>query len=376
MTKKNLDILIGLSPGGNISIGEELEYIKVALLYGDNITLVSPKSLLFLGVSCILGMNERQTYRYFIDMIKSIEKDEYKKEQYECIFQQYTAIKRKKHKNMQELLLIKQIEMQFNSSIEEYKNKIIEMFGEESILQFISAMNTNRLVVDTLNIEENNEFFNDRLIEEFFNKVSSAVVSGNKYPIYNKSTVDLLKSAIKEGKIQVPSYSNSNIKNANVASDLILRLPVFENATVDEIIDIRKELDKYVNNFRGAIVDYSEKIKSEPWTNEFEHEAYNLFLKEVNPKIMAIDEEVKANKLLYKMVEKNLKNPISFATPMFGAIISPISNFINLSTTAMLTGASMAGTSLLAYKEWKEKLSQIEQNQLYFYYKSGKIISK
>ncbi|WP_279222176.1 hypothetical protein [Clostridium septicum] len=41
------------------------------------------------------------------------------------------------------------------------------MFGEESILQFISAMNTNRLVVDTLNINENNEFFNDRLIEEF-----------------------------------------------------------------------------------------------------------------------------------------------------------------------------------------------------------------
>ncbi|WP_164907508.1 hypothetical protein [Clostridium septicum] len=57
----------------------------------------------------------------------------------------------------------------------------------------------------------------------------------------------------------MPSYSNSNIKNANVASDLILRLPVFENASVDEIIDIRRELDKYVNNFRGAIVDYSKR---------------------------------------------------------------------------------------------------------------------
>ncbi|QAS59607.1 hypothetical protein [Clostridium septicum] len=79
MIKKNLDILIGLSPDSNISIGEELEYIKVALLYGDNITLVSPKSLLFLGVSSVLGMNERQTYRYFIDMIKGIEKDEYKR---------------------------------------------------------------------------------------------------------------------------------------------------------------------------------------------------------------------------------------------------------------------------------------------------------
>lgn len=59
--KKNLDILIGLSPDSNISIDEELEYIKVGLLYGDNITLVSPKSLLFLGVACVLGMNERET---------------------------------------------------------------------------------------------------------------------------------------------------------------------------------------------------------------------------------------------------------------------------------------------------------------------------
>lgn len=376
MIKKNLDILIGLTPDSSVSIDEELEYIKVALLYGDNITLVSPKSLLFLGVSCVLGMNEKQTYRYFIDMIKHIEKDEYKKEQYEMIFSQYINIKRKKHKNTQELLLIRQTEIQFNNTIEEYKSKIIEIFGEESISQFVSAMSTNRLFVDTLNVEENAEFFNDELIEEFFNKVSNCVVSGDKYPIYNKSTVDLLKLAINEGKIKVPQYSNNNIKNVSVASDLILRLPVFENASVDEIIDIRKELDKYVNNFRGAIVDYTEKIKSEPWTNEFENDAYNLFLKEVNPQIMAIDEEVKSNNLLYKLLEKNLKNPISFATPIFGAVISPISNFVNLSTTAMLTGTSLVGTSLLAYKEWKEKLSQIKQNQLFFYYKSGKIISK
>lgn len=374
--KKNLDIVIGLGPNSSVSIDEELEYIKIALLYGDNITLVSPKSLLFLCVSSVLGMNERQTYRYFIDMIKSIETNEYKKEQYELIFQQYSTIKSKKHKNTQELLLIRKIERELNVSIEEYKHKILEMFGEKNIVQFISAINTNRLVIDTLNIEENSEFFNDELINEFFKKVSDSVVSGDKYPIYNKATIDLLKSAINEGKIEVPKYINDNMKNANIASDLILRLPVFENASVDEIIDIRKELDKYVNNFRGAIVDYSEKIKSEPWTKDFESDIYNLFLREVNPQVMAIDEEVKANKILYKIIEKNLKNPISTGIPILGAMVTPISNFVNLSTASILSGISLAGTSLLAYKEWKERLSQIQQNQLFFYYKSGVIMSK
>lgn len=374
--KKNLDILIGLSPDSNLSINEELEFIKIGLLYGDNITLVSPKSLMFLGVSSVLGMNENQTYRYFIDLIKEIEKDEYTKNRYELFYDQYINIKKKKHKNTQEILMVKQFEVQFNLVIEEYKNKIVEIFGEDEILQFISAINSNRLIIDTLDVEKNQDFFSDRLIEEFFNKVSDCVVDGNKYPIYNKCTIDLLRFAVNEGKINIPQYSNNNIKNASFASDLIMRLPVFEGASVDEIIDIRKELDKHVNNFRGAVVDYTEKIKSEPWTREFENDAYNLFLKEVNPKVMAIEEETKANKLLYKMLDKNLKNPISVGTPMLGAIISPISNFVNLSTTAMITGASITGTSLLAYKEWKDKLSQIEQNQLFFYYKSGKIISK
>lgn len=43
---------------------------------------------------------------------------------------------------------------------------------------------------------------------------------------------------------------------------------------------------------------------------------------------MAIDEEVKCNKSLYKMVEKNLKSPISIGAPIFGAVVSPISNFL------------------------------------------------
>ena len=374
--KKKLDILIGLSPDSSVSINEELEFIKIGLLYGDNITLVSPKSLMFLGVSSFFGMNENQTYRYFIDLIKEIEKDEYKKNRFETFYNQYINIKKKKHKNTQEILMIKQFEVQFNLAIEEYKNKIVEMFGEDEIFQFISAINSYRLIIDTLDVEKNQDFFSNRLIEEFFNKVSDCVVNGNKYPIYNKRTIDLLKVAINEGKINIPQYSNNNIKNACFASDLIMRLPVFEEASVDEIIDIRKELDKHVNNFRGAVVDYTEKIKSEPWTREFENDAYNLFLKEVNPKVMAIEEETKSNKLLYKMLDKNLKNPISVGTPMLGAIISPISNFVNLSTTAMITGASITGTSLLAYKEWKDKISQIEQNQLFFYYKSGKIISK
>lgn len=374
--KKNLDILIGLSPDSSISINEELEFIKIGLLYGDNITLVSPKSLLFLGVASVLGMNENQTFRYFIDLIKEIEKDEYKKNEYETFYYQYINIKKKKYKSTQEILLMKRSEVELNSIIEEYKNKIIEMFGEDEILQFEAAINSNRLTIDTLDVEKNGDFISDRLIEEFFNKVSECVVNGDKYPIYNKSTIDLLKYAINEGKITISKYSNSNIKNACFASDIITRLPVFEGASVDEIIDIRKELDKHVNSFRGAVVDYSEKIKSEPWTKEFENDAYNLFLKEVNPKAIEIEEEVRANKLLYKMLEKNIKNPISVGTPMLGAIISPISNFVNLSTTAMITGASIAGTSLLAYKEWKDKLSQIEQNQLFFYYKSGKIMTK
>lgn len=162
-------------------------------------------------------MNEKQIYKYLIDMVKHIEDDENKREQCDIILTQYNKLKSKKNKNIQELMVINQIEKQFNKSIDEYKNRILEMFGQKQISDFITALESKMLFVDTMNIENSNEIFNDEFISEFFKRVSKGLIYENKYPLYNKSTIDLLKTAISEGEIDVPRYINNNIKTINIA---------------------------------------------------------------------------------------------------------------------------------------------------------------
>jgi len=59
-----------------------------------------------------------------------------------------------------------------------------------------------------------------------------------------------------------------------------------------------------------------------------------------------------------------------------GAIIYKLAEVSNISATAI---GIIVGAGVVAYRsinEWKEKTKEIETNQMFFYYKTGKILNK
>ena len=188
-------------------------------------------------------------------------------------------------------------------------------------------------------------------------------------------------------------------KGINFANYLFTNLPTFDRAEPDELIDIKKELDKYIVNFRSAIIDLSSSIDSLPNTSDFDIECRNLYFSKVQPQILEIQEAIKDYNII-----KNLASYIITSDKTWKGIGSGLSSImiglsskidtlecisdISVSSTQEIAssilskltqagtlataGASLAFAGMAlsnAVKNSLEKQKNLEKKGLYFYYK-------
>lgn len=164
---------------------------------------------------------------------------------------------------------------------------------------------------------------------------------------------------------------NDNLRFSSVAAAIFDKLPNFSSATIDEIVDIRKDLAPHLSRFRKAIFDISLKIKSSPWDTDFLHDVDRELHLQLYPALSEIHEQIENNSYLKEILYRLAKNPlVAPSASALGLIMS------SATQTPAIIGqiASMAaGAGLLAfeaYKEYKTSLRKTETNNFFFYYKA------
>lgn len=166
-------------------------------------------------------------------------------------------------------------------------------------------------------------------------------------------------------------------KVAQVAEEMFRRLPVFEEASFDEIRDIKRELEKYLANFRRGLLEISQEVRSQPWDKDFPNEVERELRIRVLPEVVAIEDKVKSNSYLRQLLHKVAKEPLIL--PASSALGMVLSTSFHASPIASQIASAFAGSGLLAleaYKKWNEEKRKAEENLFFFYYKAGKLLAK
>jgi hypothetical protein len=231
------------------------------------------------------------------------------------------------------------------------------------------------------------EWYESRKDKAYNDLIFNTLLDGSTYPLIDPTLRDAVVSTIQDIKAKQSAEGSDaelpidaldkrtiSAREINLAADLLSRLPDFSTATVDEILDMRRELDGTLTDFRSHLIKLAEQVKSEPWDRAFGPEVENLVRRDLEPAIRHLEEDIKSNKFLSKLAYKSLKDPLQvgeatglgFLVGSFGGV-----------ATAVLGAAGGAGVAALnVYREWKEKQRELERNQLYFYYEAGQRLSR
>jgi hypothetical protein len=403
ISERAFHITIGTYPSSELSLEQELRLLKAALLYADRVKLYSLQASAVSMASKIGDISPRHQLR-LIEMVAPYLTSQEQFNELSLGLQAYKKIIRRKHPGRQELILRNRFERLLKEqweNVREVGQRIAREAGAESITRAVelgvlelhtfegtdSEEEVTRFIADCLVRASQSSLLlthtgemskrDEQMIREFVEGVCGAVSDGSTYPLFDEQTGLLVKEQIQEQRITPSESAVGRGKHTGLAGHLLARLPSFDQASVDEVVDIRRELDKPLTRFRGAVIKFSEQIRSAPWDEDFSSDAETVFHRDVKPAILEIEEAVKSNRYLASLLRKLVDKPL--VLPAGSAIALVLSNISSLpGEIAVSIGAGVSALSVVydAFEEWKQKKQTIERNTMYFYYRAGKQISE
>jgi hypothetical protein len=385
MYQKKLHITVGTAPdaidssgASRINLRNELNIVKAALLYADRVKLCSITSSIMLD-----GLNFRnfpvQKKIAFLEAFAQGMSQQFDTSVITEVVQRYRqAWKRRYSRNGRATL--KTIETKLDElapSLESKTDKLLRSSGGYGIVQ---AEESGLLEIHSFDDSLLNLFQhmhdNREWLLDYVNVVASSVSDASTYPLFDELMNRTIRTGIAAGFIPVNDRGVARGKEATLAAELFKHLPLFEEASIDEILDIRKELENPLVRFRSAMIIFSEKMKDAAWDENFPFDAEQVFNRDVAPAVLNIEEEVKANSYLKELARKWFDKPLLLTGG--SALALAVSNLPLPSIAALAVGASLNTINAVfdTNKEWGAKQRAIEQNNMFFYYRASKIISE
>ena len=342
-----------------LNINEEIRLVKAALLYADKVLLISIIPIMFCSIPYWIEQFSKD--REMQQKMESIKSD--------MVSEALRAAKEKKELKLDEIQeYLKDKNINLESLLKEEFNRSLSRLSNI----FLSAINE---VTSKIGINKLDPAIKSGLLDIY--TIGKSKIPEKTYPLLDENALNLAKANIKESKLNIPDVDSEKIKQIGFVFDIFQRLPNFENATIDEILDIRKTLCKPLIRFRSAMIDMSDCIRFKPWDEGFYYDVEKLFYHRIEPAVLEIEEECNSNKYLTKLLNMIAKRPWEIpAGGIGGAIISKLAEVSNISATAI---GMVVGAGAVAYQslnEWKEKTKEIETNQMFFYYKIKKLTRK
>lgn len=383
---RKFHVTVGASPsttyGGGISLKNELELVKAALLYGDQAALCSPTCTMLLSMA-MLGhagaqASPAEQLRVFRQVFATIINEKASQ-----ALDTFDALKAKKFRGSRENIRLMGLEKHIAKTWEEIRDRMFQMAEASGLAELLEAREAGLLELysadDVPGLTADN--VTDSVLHDFLSRINAAVSGTKSYALLDAEAGNLIRAQIAEGLLTLPDAMMGRGRHMALAGDILGRLPHFGAATLAEIIDIRRELEKPLKRFRKAMLDYSDRISCAPWEDVFNAETDRVFIREIEPAVLELEEAVKSKPYLQALVARYMRNRKDFIVPLVTPpVAAPVLSLFAADTqTFLLIAGATIGAAHLSAVAWDvhnevRKTHRPEENHLFFYYRAGQLL--
>jgi len=382
-----LHFTIGSAAGhgfsGDLDLQEDLALVKATLLYADGVRLCSPGASVLSGIAEFQEASSEVKARLVVQFLPELQPSMSSQEI--SFFEAAVGLRGRNEKRRIKKKTLKHILGMVDEQSEALEAMVVEQHKAAGIEGFRQAVRSNVLEVHPFRqttaeaiIEAMLRGQGDLLygvdladlLEEFLDQAMGAIGDASTYPLFDDLTGDFVGEAVRHGILTPTEAGVARGRHGGLSADLLRRLPLFEEASLSDILAIRRELEGPLRGFRLAVSGFSREIRSAAWEPGFPEEADALFRERVEQEVGRIEEAVRENGSLREFAWRTARHGATPAT--FGALIGSASDL------PALAGAAAGGLPILGVAgvktllDRRDKLREIRDNQLYFYYRAGK----
>lgn len=234
-----------------------------------------------------------------------------------------------------------------NSSMAEMRAIVEEMRVGSGVAEIELAM-AKRLV------RFNDQVFlggeSDDVVGAFVDQLKRYLQDPGKFVLLDATIASLARSMIDEGMIKPPQRAVSNASEVVLGTGFIAHLPAFTSAPMDELMDVRRDLNEPLERYRRKVSQLRSEMQTGPFDEHIRAEVDAIFRTEVNPAIIEIREAMADHKLVKELLRALGGDLSSFVKgswlPAGIAIFSANAFDLSAAVTAGLTAVSAGGPTV------------------------------
>jgi hypothetical protein len=167
-------------------------------------------------------------------------------------------------------------------------------------------------------------------------------------------------------------YSRSRGRQAGAASGFLARLPTFPLASMDEIVDIRSELDRPLVRFRSEMVTVAQDLAVDAHSPEFGQAAEEQWIAKVRPALLELEELVEERRLRTQFA---VKLPAGGALGGIGGlVVAGIVGHGTFVSAGAATGAAAVATAATAAIESAKLGRELRKRPYYLLHRTEDLL--
>ena len=373
---RRLRLGVCVAPTRGTNLYREESLLKPALLYADEVKLYSPKTALY---SALTEFGELDSLEQFMAIAKMAEPIGLKVDlsQLETRMNGYRLLKASGRLTREQRNAVAKLEGILETPSAQ---KLRDGFDNLAIDSGAKKLRELAMTSDILDIQSYSS--PDNILDEWLGSILVSTMMGQEALLLDASTSALLKSL---QDLLRSTYDGSQRirKAAAVAGDLFQRLPMFPEASLDEIMDIRTELGPHIAPFRQAVDVLAKRVSCQHWEAGFEAEVERLAKECFDEPVKEIEEVCKTSTGLRRMLKAAAAH--TSWTQILGCLVADAVALPNLLVQFFGIGgvdgvpSSVVGIlksviqsvphARRALLRWKEDRREVTENRLYFYYR-------
>ena len=376
---------------------EDIKLIKSSILYADEIELIGmTEYAVFCYIPKIFDNNKKinDLIDSMIPFIKSINlpnKDELL-DQLETVkiqLQQLSPILNKRSYRSKSDFQIQMKMKQLEKDLKERINAtLLELKDHPTAQELQMLIEKNIISVFNYDLFEMNT---NEMAGSYIGNMLNAIYAQNTYPLFDNTSTKFIGEMSKINLIDISNLNPEVLRHAGVATNILMTLPTLEGATYDELLDIKKQNAVPLLKFRKSIYEFSEKISSLPWDDDFQYDCLKIYNTEVVPRVAEINELFTETSVLKNLGKKVLADETIRKTSgfIFGGLATAITtshsllgwikNLLLAMSLATLSAEVAKGfwkvcnTYIQARDETKAATKKGKDNVMYYYYLASKL---
>jgi len=185
----------------------------------------------------------------------------------------------------------------------------------------------------------------NELVKHYANRLKRLIRKNkNVHLVLDDDTAGLARAMQEEGKIAVTESAAARMKRALTSEGLLDRLPAFPDTPLDELIDMRTDLEEPLTRYRRGVDNLSRTLNNHPLDDDMREEIGDVYANQVAPALDDLREQYAEHGLVREASRGLLMDVRSFVFALGSpAAVLGIAEAAHLSTVsqAVLTGGAV-----------------------------------